>query len=155
MKKTTFMTLALLMVSALVSISLVSCSSDDDEGGLSGRWIEKGYLSKVSDHYNEWKTGKRGIVQDGMLYVYEFSGSSVKLYSYIYTFDGTFGNWPDRNNEYKRLGENPGGYTWYYYLRRTDAYVLKDNAIIMSDGTTGVYENGKLYIGSTEYEKIK
>ncbi len=154
MKKTTFFTLALLMVSALFSISLVSCSSDD-EGGLSGRWIEKGYLSDVRDHFNEWNSGKRGVVQDGMFYVYEFSGSSVKLYRYIYTFDGTFGNWPDRNNQYKRLGENLGGYTWYYYLDDTYAYVLEDNAIIMSNGKTGVYEKGKLYIGNTEYEKIK
>lgn len=155
MKKTKYMTLVLLMVSALFSISLVSCSSDDDEGGISGRWIEKGYLSDIKDHYNLWNSGKKGVVQDGTYLVYEFSGSSVKEYWYIYTFDGTFEKYLENNTDKKRLNENIGGYTWYYYLRETNAYVLKDNAIIMSDGTTGVYEKGKLYIGSTEYEKIK
>jgi len=159
MRQSTFCTLALLVVSALFSISLVSCGSDDDEGGsLSGKWIDKEYQSDIQDHYREWNNGKRGIVPDGFYWVYDFSGSSVKLYKYIYTFDGTFQNNPDKNNHYQRSGTATYGsasLTWYYYLENTYAYVLEDNALFMSNGRTGSYENGRLYIGGMEYKKFK
>lgn len=79
MKKTTFMTLALLMVSALFNISLVSCSSDDDEENgsnnpiinqLVGTWtFGNATLTFNRNFTGSFKnSGTRGEFYDGKTY---------------------------------------------------------------------------------------
>ena len=65
MRKSTFWTLALLMVSAFFSICLFSCSSDDDDGSgdgtpTSGKWYLVTYDDQTCTHgeYIKFRTGK-------------------------------------------------------------------------------------------------
>lgn len=63
MEKVTLKTLALLMMSALFSISLISCGSDDDEGDgtpTSGKWNLVTYDYKTCTHgeYIKFRSGK-------------------------------------------------------------------------------------------------
>lgn len=67
MRKLTFWTLALLMVSALMSTGLSSCSSDDDdENGvpseLIGRW--EGENNKYGFYVFEFNKGGKGYTED-------------------------------------------------------------------------------------------
>lgn len=147
---------------AIMTTCLVtSCSSDDDDsysgGGISGKWINKDFKTDIVDHYKLWKNDRTGsYVSDGSFAVFEFSGSSVKFYHYIYTFDGVLHNYPDKNHRYVKLQSanyNGVNVTWYADLFDTFPYALKGNSLIMGNGFTGIFEKGKLIIENNEYER--
>jgi hypothetical protein len=160
MKKIVY-ALFVLMVTFLGSMTFASCGDDDDigSGGLSGRWISKDYQSEIIYHYNMWKNDRSGLyVSDGMFVGYEFSGTSAKEYKYIYTFDGVLKNYPDKNHSYKKLSSatyNGVSVTWYADLRDSYSFVVTDNSLIMGNGRTGSFRDGRLSIGGSEYEKFK
>lgn len=98
MRKTTFWTLALLMVSALMSMGLSSCSSDDDDDNVSselyGKW-DFDYQSQPNlypdyDAY-EFKKGGKGYAEEW----YDSNGhradggqiSKTKSFPITYTYD--------------------------------------------------------------------
>lgn len=155
----TLKTLAVFMVCTLCGICFISCKDNDDDKNLSGKWIDKGYQLNIQNHYNKWKNKEEyWTVPDGSYRMFEFSGSSVKIYCYIYTFDGTFENYPDLNGRYQRLGTAKYGnanLTWYYYLDETSIYILKSKSVIISNGWTGSYDKGRLYLLGSEYERFK
>lgn len=85
MRKSTFCTLALLMVSALFSITLVSCSSDDDDNGvpseLIGRW--EGENNKYNFYAYEFNKDGKGYAEDW----FDDKGVKRERWAITYTYN--------------------------------------------------------------------